>query len=253
MNAIRQFRVVVLVLVSAIVSACGSDSSVAPDRRPADLGEVLTEMSLPSFTGAIVPELSMMPSASTLTPSSCSYSGTSQSFVCPVVTVSGLTLTRSFTLLTASGTPQSQFDPTATAAVRTSSTMAGTIASDGITFTLDGHEELTLSGLLTGIHVLNGTSVMNMHGTDASSSGPFAMSITTTIDKLVLPATPADKWPKSGSILMDLTDNFDGTSMTMHMQMTFNGTSKVLAVMTSDGFTTRCTVDLASQSPVCAP
>jgi hypothetical protein len=251
MNVIRQFRVVALVLVSAAVAACGSDSSVAPDRPPADLEAVLSEMALPSLVGSLVPGAPVTPDASALSPSSCSYSSASRSFTCPVVTASGITLTRSFTLLSLSGTPQSQFDPASTAAVRTNSTTAGTIIADGSTITLDGHDEFTLSGILTGVHVLNGTSIMNVHGTDPGSTIPFDLSVATTIADLVLPATPADRWPKSGRILVDLTDSMEGTTSTTHMTMTFNGTSKVAMTMTSDGFTLSCTIDLASQSPSC--
>jgi hypothetical protein len=50
-----------------------------------------------------------------------------------------------------------------------------------------------------------------------------------------------------------MTMSFEGTATTMHMQLSFNGTSKMLAVMTSDDFTTSCTVDLENQSAVCAP
>jgi hypothetical protein len=251
MKAARAFRAIALVIVAAYVAACGSDSSTAPDHPPADLGAVLSEMALPSIASSLVPGMPATPDVSTLAPSSCSYSSASQSFTCPTVTASGITFTRSFTLLSASGTPQSQFDPAATAAVRTNSTATGTITTDGSTITLDGQDALTLSGILTGVHVLNGTSVMNVHGTDAGSTTPYAMSITTTIADLVLPATPADKWPKSGRILVDITDSMQGSPATMHLAMTFNGTSKVVVTMVSDGFSMTCTVDLASQSPAC--
>lgn len=251
MNAIRHFRVVALVFLSGVVTACGSDSAVAPDHPPADLDAVLSEMVLPSFAGSLVPGEPAMPDAAALTPSSCSYSAASQSFTCPTVTASGITLTRSFTLLSAAGTPQSQFDPAATAAVRTNSTMAGTITAGGSSITMDGQDELTLSGILTGVHVLNGTSLMHMTGTDVGSTVPYTLTIGTTISALVLPATPADKWPKSGRILVDLTDSMQGTTTNSHLAMTFNGTSKVTVTLTSDGLTFSCTVDLASQSPTC--
>ncbi len=251
MKTLREFRALALVIVAASVAACGSDSSTAPDHPPADLNTVLSEMVLPSIASSLVPGMPAAPETSALSSSSCSYSSASQDFTCPTVTASGLTFTRSFTLLSASGTPQSQFDPAATAAVRTNSALAGTITSDGSTITVDGQDELTLSGILTGVHVLNGTSVMNVHGTDAESTTPYSMSITTTTANLVLPATPADKWPKSGSILMDVTDSMQGSPMTMHMTMTFNGTSKVVVTMSSDGLSVNCTVDLASQSPSC--
>ena len=252
MKATRDIRVVALVALAALVSACGSDSSVGPARQATDLGQVLTEMTLPSFVGALAPDLSSMPGLSAPTPASCSYSGASQSFVCPPVTASGLTMTRSFVLLNTAGNPQPQFDPATTAAVRTTSATAGTIASAGSSLTVDGQQELTLSGLLTGIHVLNGTSVLNMHGTEAGTTDPLALSMTMTLANLVLPASRADKWPKSGSILIDLMDTFGSLpSLTTHIRITFNGTSKVAVVFSSDGFSTSCTMDLASQLPTC--
>jgi len=251
MKTIRELRVIALVLVAASLVGCGSDSSVAPRHQPADLGTVLSEMTLPSIAGSLVPGAPALPSTSALTPSSCSYSAASQSFTCPTVTVSGITLTRSFTLLSASGTPQSQFDPASTAAVRTNSTSAGTISSAGSTITVDSRDELTLSGLLTGVHVLNGTSLTHLSGTEPASITPFTITMSTTIANLVLPATAADKWPKSGQIIMDITDSELGAAGTEHITLTFNGTSKVVMTMTSGGFSFNCTIDLASQAPSC--
>lgn len=251
MKTISELRTIALAFVAASVVACGSDSSVAPDHPPADLATVLSEMTLPAVTGSLVPGAPALPSTSALTPSNCSYSAASQSFTCPTVTASGITLTRSFTLLTASNTPQSQFDPATTAAVRTNSTMAGKITSAGSAIAVDGKDEMTLSGLLTGVHTLNGTSVMHMSGTEPGSTTPFTMTMSTTIANLVLPATTAEKWPKSGQIIMDITDSMLGAAGTERITMTFNGTSKVLMTMTSDGFSFNCTVDMASQAPSC--
>jgi len=252
MKAVRDLRVIALAFVAASIVGCGSDSSTGPDRAPADLGVVLSEMSLPSVASGLVPGVPALPSTSALTPSSCSYSSTSQSFACPTVTASGLTFTRSFTLLSGSGTPQSQFDPTSTAAVRTTTTTTGTITTGGSTMTVDGHDALTLSGILTGVHMLDGTSVLNVQGTEAGSTTPYTLSVSTTIASLVLPASVADRWPKSGKVMVDLTDTMLGATTTTHMAMTFNGTSKVAVTLTSAGLTLSCTVDLAAQSPTCS-
>jgi len=252
MKTISELRTIALAFVAASLVACGPDSSVAPDHPPADLGAVLGEMTLPSLAGSLVPGVPATPAVSALTPSSCAYSAASQSFTCPVVTASGLTFTRSFTLLSASGTPQSQFDPTATAAVRTNTTMAGTVTTSGSTITMDGKDEFTLSGILTGVHTLNGTSLMHVTGTEPGSAAPYAVTISSTIADLVLPATAADKWPKSGKVAMDVTDSMQGAPGTLHMTMTFNGTSKVAVTMTSSGLSFSCTVDLASQAPTCS-
>ena len=250
MNAIRHFRVVALVFLSGVVTACGSDSAVAPDHPPADLGAVLSEMVLPSFAGSLVPGEPAMPDASALAPSSCSYSAASQSFTCPTVTASGITLTRSFTLLSASGTPQSQFDPAATAAVRTNSTMAGTITASGNNVTLDGTDEFTLSGLRTGVHTLNGTSVTHMSGTYTGSPFPFTMTVTSTVTDLVLP-NATEKFPKSGKIVVDMTSLAQGASTTSHMTMTYNSSGKVNVTTTSGGRSLTCTVDLTTQATTC--
>ena len=110
MSAIRCLRIAIL---GALVTACSSDSSVAPvTRQPVDLNQALSEMTLPSLAG-VTTALPGVPSQALTTPlpSSCTYVAATSRFVCPTVTVTGLTITQSYTLLDASGTPQSAFDP----------------------------------------------------------------------------------------------------------------------------------------------
>jgi hypothetical protein len=251
MTTVPALRAIALAIAAASVVACGSDSSAGPNHPPADLDQVLSEMSVPSLAGSFVPGAPAMPDASALTPAGCTYSGASQSFSCPAVTVSGLTLTRSFTLLSASGTPQSQFDAAATAAVRTNSTMAGTITAAGNNVTLDGTDEFTLSGIRTGVHTLNGTSLTHMSGTYAGSTTPFTMTIASTVTELVLPTT-TDKFPQSGKVVVDVTSLAQGTSMTSHMTMTYSSGGKVSVTTTSGGRTLNCTVVLATQATTCS-
>ena len=221
---VRALRALSFVTVAAFAAAC--NDSTAPDRQPADLGEVLTEMTVPSIAATLVPGLPATPSTSAPTPSSCSYDAATQSFTCPTVTATGVSFTRSFTLLTLAGTPQSQFDAATTDAVRTNSTMAGTFTTSGSTFTVAGQEELTLSGLLSGVHTLAGTSLLNVTGTEAASGAPYTLSITTHVNDLVLPATRADKWPKSGSIVVDLTHTVSSTTSTSHLSATFTARAR---------------------------
>ena len=250
MKTVSALRAIALAMVAASVVGCGSDSAVAPDHPPADLGAVLTEMAVPSLAGSFLPGAPAMPDASAPVPSSCTYNAASQSFTCPDVTASGITLTRSFTLLSASGTPQSQFDPAATAAVHTNSTMAGTITSGGSAITLDGEDEFTLSGILTGVHTLNGTSLTHMSGTYTGSPTPFTLTVGSTITDLVLP-TAAEKWPKSGTIIVDVSGVVEGASVTSHMTMTYNANGKVTVTTIAGGRTLNCTVDLANQASTC--
>lgn len=247
---VRALRAIMCVTFAAFTAACSSDST-APDRQPANLGDVLSEMTVPSVAASLVPGLPATPSTAAPTPSSCNYDAATQSFICPTVSATSVTFTRSFTLLTVAGTPQSQFDAGTTDAVRTNSTMAGTFTANGNSVTVASQEALTLSGILSGVHVLAGSSLLNLTGTDANSDAPYTLSVATTVDDLVLPDTRADKWPKSGSLLVDLTHTMSGTTSTSHLSATFNGTSKVAVSLTSGGVTLTCTVDLASQSPTC--
>ena len=246
---VRALRGMSFVIVAAFAAAC-SDST-APDRQPADLGAVLTQMSLPSVAAAVVPDMPATPTVSAPTPSSCSYDAGTQRFNCPVVTATGVTFTRWFTLLDAAGTPQSQFDAATTNAVHMNSSLMGNFTANGSTVTVAGNEDLTLSGLLSGVHTLAGTSLVNMNGTDARSGAPYILSVSTTVNDLVLPDSRADKWPKSGSVTVDATHALAGTTTTSHLTAVFNGTSKVNVSLTSGGITLSCIVDLASQNPGC--
>jgi hypothetical protein len=137
---------------------------------------------------------------STVIPSACTYVAASQSFTCPTQTVNGVTITLSYTLLDAAGHPQSSPNIATTAAVRTLSTVKGTLtllpgnagAISG-TLTLDRTEDMTLSGLLTGVHTLNGTASV----TSVSVATLDGQSINfTSVDKST---TTNVVLPKSGS------------------------------------------------------
>src|SRR6476661_1619066 len=246
---VRALLAAAFVAIVAFTAACSSDST-SPNRQPADLGEVLTEMSVPSVAASLVPGVPATPSASAPAPSSCSYNAGTQRFNCPTLSVSGVTFTRWFMLLDATGTPQSQFDAETTDAVHMNSSLLG-LAANGTSVAITGNEELTLSGLRSGVHTLAGTSLLNVNGTDPRTGAPFILSVSTTVNDLVLPDSHGDKWPKSGSVTIDATHAMAGTTTTSHLSATFNGTSKVAVSLTSGGITVSCTVDLASQSPSC--
>jgi hypothetical protein len=253
MKATRVIRNAALLTATVLAAACSSDSGVGPSPGgTTTLVQALGEMSLPSMPGLgslASPDASQ--SMPALVPSSCAYTAASQSFVCPPTTRSGLTVTRSFTLLDASGLPQSQFDPRSTSAVRTNTKIAGKVTTGLFDTTIDEVRELTLSGLLTGTHVLNGHSTTIV--VDSASLGDSALTlkttITTTISDLVLPSsTGANTWPKSGTVTIDTVDEMGSSSATLttHVVITFDGTSKATATVTTGGSTSRCIVDLAN-------
>jgi len=166
--------------------------------------------------------------------------------VCASVTISGVTLTSWDELLDGSGRRQSAFDSSTTAAIHTVMDMSGTLAAGAAagSVTMTRHSDQTLSGLLTGIHTLNGTG-----NSTTSFAGGLTTSITETdtINNLVLPAASATaKWPLSGSI----TSIFGPTGVSgvtpFQTTLTFNGTSIATLVTTTGGVTQTCTMDLAN-------
>ena len=165
----------------------------------------------------------------------------------------GITASRSFTLLDVNGIPQTAFDPTSTAAVRMKTTFGGTVTSGVTTVVVDQKQDVTLSGLLTGVHTLNGTSLTHMTGTLGTGSTPMPidMTMSAAITNLVLPqSSTGNQWPQSGTIAATITDAGFGTAFTTMATIAFNGTSTVTVTTTVGGLTTTSTIDLANPYPV---
>ena len=254
MRSVRHLRVATLVALAALGNAC-SDSSTGPtDVQPADLSQVLAELQPTSIA-----PLNSRISAAPLTglgapvPSSCSYDSATKSFICPSVSVTGISVSRSFTLLDASGNPQSQFDKTSTAAVRMKTTFAGTVTSGNSTVAVDQQQDMTLSGLLTGVHRLDGASLGHVNGTigNGTTTTPIATTITTSISNLVLPqsSTGPNRFPASGTIVA-ITRTTVGAlpTVTVQTSITFKGDKMATVVITTGGQTTNCLVDLSGET-----
>jgi hypothetical protein len=254
MSSPLQLRFAALAAILALASAC-SDSSTGPTTdQPADLSEVLAELQL-STLAPLASQLSSVPAAAITAPvpSSCSYDGASKSFVCPNVSITGVTVSRSFALLDASGTPQTAFDRATTAAVRMKSTFAGTVTSGTTTMVIDQKQDLTLSGLLTGVDTLNGTSLGQVTGSigTGSTAIPIATTTSTKITNLVLPrSSSGSQWPQSGTIAATITNAGFGAPLTTMVSITFNGTSTAQVTVTAGGFTSTSPVDLGNPGPI---
>ena len=254
MPSIRPLRLAALVAVAAFAVAC-SDSPTGPVVGEApELSQVLAELQ-PASLAPLASQISAAPVAGLTAPDpgSCAYEPTTKSFVCPNVSITGITVSRSFTLLDASGSPMSQYDRAATAAVRMTSSFAGTVASGTSTIAVDQTQDVTLSGLLTGVRTLNGSSLGHLSGTigNGTTTTAIASTITTTITNLVLPqsSTGADRFPKSGVVAVSNTTTVGALpSFTTNVSITFNGTSKAAVVVTAGGATTSCSVDLSAQT-----
>ena len=253
---LRRFRpyTALALALATLATACGSDSSTAPSSQAVTLEQALAELSSPVLSDATAAFLPGTPALPALALSRCTYQASTQSFACTPVVSSGLTVTQSFTLLDGSGAPQSAFDKGSTSAVRANTVVAGTLQDGPDQVTVDGQQELTLSGLRTATHTLDGTSTMHL----ASADSGFTSEITvnTTIAGLKLPPLTADgarAWPAAGTITTEISESFGGdTPDVLQIKITFNGTSKVTVTMTVPGSgAATCTIDLASSAPSC--
>jgi len=249
-------------LAAVALAACGSDSSTAPRNGGSlDLSAALNEISTgspASFSGAPVAAVSAGSSASVAwVPSQCAYSSTSKGFACPAITTNGITINRSFFLYDASGASQSAADASTTASVRTVTDISGTLAAPSGSnisgsIAITRHDDVTLSGLLTGKHTLNGSGSGH---TDTQFGGQAAQRIvideTSKTTNLVLAGKGSNSiFPQSGSIALDQTIAASGSgstlTTTMHETMTFDGTSVVTIEFTIGGQSRTCKLNLAN-------
>ena len=250
MRSIRHLRAAALVALAALGTAC-SDSSTGPSIvQPAELSQVLAELQ-PSSLAPLNSQISAAPvtGLSAPVPSTCSYDSATKSFVCPNVSVSGITVSRSFTLLDASGNAQTAFDRTTTAAVRMKTSFAGDVTSGGTTMHIEQLQEFTLSGLLTGVHTLDGISVGTANGTVSSgtTTTPITSKLTTTITSLELPKTSAGQnYPKGLITAINETTVGALPKVITNASIIFDGTSKAVVSVTVNGVTTKHTVDLSA-------
>jgi hypothetical protein len=256
-----RIRLVLATLTLAIVSgACTSDSTVAPDTPIATLDGALSEVTMPAldyasatFSGAgiVTPPIA---------PSRCEFDGNSATFICGPLTGNGLTLNQHYTLLDAAGSRQSAFDGTTTVGVVVNSAVSGTatgyIGTNAVTLTVDAQQELTLSGLGTAQHKINGTSLtLTTFTRSDGSEPPLSSTITTKVVDLVVPVPlPGDPtpWPTSG--MVELTSNtdlgyvipLDAANTTTSAAMEFSGSSVVKLTITNQNGTQTCRVDITT-------
>lgn len=251
-------RLAALLAAGSTLAACRGDSGTGPsDVGPSvSLTQALMDMSRPEVgvLGSMA-VLAPIPSLPVISPSGCSYAPSTQRFECGAITVSGLTLTRSYALLAADGTTQSRFDPATTDGVRTQSRATGTITSPGSVFTIDDRRELVMTGLRAPIRLLNGSAVTRIDGTVTGAGTPIPLSntITTTIANLAIPA--GSGYPSGGTITVDVAEQVASfPAHTTHIVATFNGTSTLAVTVSGGPAIVRCTLDLSGAKPSsCAP
>jgi hypothetical protein len=251
----RHLRFVLFAAAAIAAGAC-SDNPTGPGSNTLDLSALLAEMSPSSVSAATTFATSavgpMMPvTSSSFDPTQCTYSQATGFFVCPTLTTNGLTITRMYRLIDAAGNSQSLLNGQ-TSAIETKMTVKGTPtqpqSSTGGPITIDERSDMTLSGIRTVKHTLNGVSTTTLTGSFDLNGTPVPISTTMdqTTTNLVLPnVTVGQKWPQSGTIAFDETVSPVSPAIT-HVLMTFNGTSIVTVTITDAFGTSTCHFDMAN-------
>ena len=252
-------------LASVVTAACVTDDPLAPVESRLSLEEVLAEFDVPATRLAMGVFTTLGPPPPPV-PAACPYETASESFVCAPIAAGGLSLSRSFTLVSATGAKQAVFDKATTSWVRVSSTISGTRAeNDFTTVTVDGEQEVIVSGLLTDRHTINGSSSTRLgRVTEGSSSGqPVMTTVTTKLKNVVLPLVPSGApiaWPLSGSMeilnttFADYPPPLPGPGpMVSGTVVVFTGTSVVEVALTNRGITRVCRMNMAAVEGVGCP
>ena len=254
-----------LVGSAAILAACSDATSPKSPTTP-DVASLLSEMSASGLGAAASfasPEAGAVQSAMpSPTPANCAFDASTGFFECPTVTVNGLTITRAFRLIDAAGNSQSQASGQ-TVAIETKSTVKGTVTFDvrgsaSGTIAVDRSDDMTLSGIRTNKHTLNGQGASHLDNQITTSFGPLhtLLDATETTSNVVLPdAKSGQRWPQSGSIVyhQTTTENPEtpgAITFKTTVVVTFTGSSRVTITVTTDFGTQSCQYDLSQRSTV---
>ncbi len=144
--------------------------------------------------------------------SNCAFSSTDNRVDCAAVTRRGLTITRSFSYLDASGAVQQAFDTTTTNTVNAQTRVSGTrVHHDGAdTSTVNSKSDITVAGLASGStqRTVNGTAsgTENTVGTNADGVAFTATRVAgDTVSGVVIPIQNGrPTYPTAGTIVRSM-------------------------------------------------
>jgi hypothetical protein len=169
----------------------------------------------------------------------------------------GLTVTRTYLLTDASGTPQSKFDNTTNTIVSTFSVTGTVTRHDGNQTAVNESSSETISGLAQGStqRKVDGISAGSENTTGTSSMGAFTAQRLAgdTIVGVVIPVGTAalshPPYPTAGTIRrgMKVTMTLSGQApaiSTREEVITYDGSATAKVVITEDGNTQNCTLPL---------
>lgn len=186
---------------------------------------------------------------------SCAFSATSNRLECGPETHGGLTVTRSFSFLDASGAVQQKFIWGTTNTVNVQRTVSGTRKHhETATSTVNSSSDLTVTGLAAGStqRTVDGKAA----GTETTTGTKDGVAFTATrvagdtTSGLIIPIQDGrPTFPTAGTVIraMEATITHDGQAPSTSSRrevVTFDGSSTAKVVITQDGVTKNCTKPL---------
>lgn len=176
----------------------------------------------------------------------CTFAG--GTFTCPATTHNGLTVTRTVTLLDASGAAQSAYDALLTASIHVVANVAGDATHGPWSASVSRHRDFTITGLAgtETTRTVNGTGNETVtHSRDTTNPRAYDLTCSSGVTNVVLPVHTADGgngWPLSGTITRTCTVSITagphaGETRTRTVTITFNGTSTATATVNGTTFT----------------
>jgi len=196
--------------------------------------------------------------------SNCTFSSTDNRVDCPAVTHRGLTITRSFSYLDASGAVQQAFDTAKTNTVNAQTTVTGTrVHHDGAdTSTVNSKSDITVAGLASGStqRTVNGTASGSENTVGTNEDGVHFTATRVagdTVSGVIIPLQNGrPTFPTAGTIVrsMRATVTLSGQTPTTSSRrevITFDGTSTAKISVTQDGTTKTGTLSLVGEGVDC--
>lgn len=259
----RLTRVVAAVIAMGLVAGCSGEAT-APMAEPGDgaFERMVIEtvgISSDQANGSSVVLFPQSDGSGT----ACTYMSSTGRIVCADVTRNGVTISRSYALFDAAGSPQERRDSN-TVKVNAQVWARGTVEHDSARITIDRKSDLTTTGVQRGSpsRTLNGTERGTSTIERATSRGTERSTVEfgdTTLN-LVLPQSGSVRqWPLSGTVIRSHsgTRTVDGQSRSRSFSyravLVYDGSNTVKVTITANGVTRSCVRNLETREQSCSP
>jgi hypothetical protein len=234
-----RMRVQLSVLLAAVLWGCDSTGLSDDSALASVLGEITraeARIAAGLFT-VPAPEVG----AGGAIPVDCPFVAVNASFVCTPSTSPGVSVSRSYQLLDANGSALAKFDRASVASIRVETSITATLLFSTGSLMYESENTLTLSGLPSGTHLINGQATTSSTTTWSGGSKTRTTTALQTITN-VEPATHANTmggFPTGGTVTSVVT-GVDSTGIalpTTSVVTTFNGTNIVAVQVNQSGVT----------------